>query len=117
MEANLVSIHTLPELEFIIRNLKKGVLSFFLLYCTFSSKLYCCWKPEIKWNYLKSEFNLYTTGYPLVVHFKEYNKHKNNLFQTEEVREFAIFLYNYRRIKNITLNQGKKKEQDYTVCN
>ena len=24
MEANLVSIHTLPELEFIIRNLKKG---------------------------------------------------------------------------------------------
>ena len=26
MEANLVSIHTLPELEFIIRNLRKGDL-------------------------------------------------------------------------------------------
>lgn len=39
MEASLVSIHTLPELEFIIRNLKKGELlllfhSLFNLNCT-----------------------------------------------------------------------------------
>lgn len=33
MEANLVSIHTLPELEFIIRDLKKGV---------FVSGVFCC---------------------------------------------------------------------------
>lgn len=30
MEANLMSIHTLPELEFIIRNVKKGDRSFLL---------------------------------------------------------------------------------------
>lgn len=31
MEANLLSIHTLPELEFTIRNLMKGHLSIFLI--------------------------------------------------------------------------------------
>ena len=36
MEANLVSIHTLPELEFLIRNLKKGDL---LVHFLFNS--YC----------------------------------------------------------------------------
>lgn len=39
MEANLVSIHTLPELEFIIRNLKRGDLS--VLYCTMLFPLNC----------------------------------------------------------------------------
>lgn len=39
MEANLVSIHTLPELEFIIRNLKRGDLS--ILYRTTLFPLSC----------------------------------------------------------------------------
>lgn len=38
MEANLVSIHTLPELEFILRNLKKGDAFF---YCTILFPLKC----------------------------------------------------------------------------
>lgn len=36
MEANLVSIHTLPELEFILKTLKRGELCF-----TFPSELPC----------------------------------------------------------------------------
>lgn len=43
MEANLVSIHTLPELEFIIRDLKKGVFLsgvFFVVVVFYSTVLF-----------------------------------------------------------------------------
>lgn len=43
MEANLVSIHTLPELEFIIRDLKKGVFlsgGFFVVVVFYSTVLF-----------------------------------------------------------------------------